>query len=71
MPFTLNGTSGTSSVFRIENLDDNCATFRVLTPNPDTTDLAFPYISTNDFFTMNLDCVGVLTCLEDTYVSGV
>lgn len=71
MPFTLNGTTGTSSVFRLENLDDNCATFRVLAPNPDTTDQTFPYVTTNDFFTINLSCIGVLNCLEDTYISGV
>lgn len=72
MPYTLNGTDGTSSVFRIENLDDNCATFRVLAPNPDTNDVGlFPYVATNDFFTINLRCIGVINCLEDTFVSGV
>lgn len=72
MPFTLNGTTGESTVFRIENLDDNCATFRVLAPNPDTNEIGlFPYVATNDFFTINLDCVGILKCLEDTFVSGV
>ncbi len=72
MPYTLNNTTGTSSVFRIENLDDNCATFRVLAPNPDTTAIdAFPYVATQDFFTINLNCVGVLDCLADTYVSGL
>ena len=72
MPYTLNGTDGTSSVFRIENLDDNCATFRVLAPNPDTAEAGlFPYVATNDFFTINLRCIGVINCLEDTFVSGV
>lgn len=71
MPFTLNGTTLESTVFRIENLDDNCATFRVLAPNPDTTEALFPYVATADFFTINLDCVGALRCLEDTFVSGV
>lgn len=71
IPFTLNGITGESTVFRIENLDDNCATFRVLAPNPDTTDTLFPYVATNDFFTIKLDCVGILKCLEDTFVSGV
>lgn len=71
MPFTFNGTAGESTVFRIENLDDNCATFRVLAPNQDTTDALIPYVATNDFFTINLNCIGVLKCLEDTSVSGV
>ncbi len=72
MPYTLNGINNSSSVFRIENLDDNCATFRVLAPNPNTSEVGtFPYIATNDFFTINLNCVGVLKCLGDTYVSGL
>ena len=69
MPFTLNGTTSTSTVFRIENLDDCCATFRVLAPNTDDT--TFPYIATNDFFTINLNCVGALKCLNDTFVAGI
>jgi hypothetical protein len=71
LPYTLNGTPGESTVFRIENLDDNCATFRVLAPNPDTANTLFPYVATTDFFTINLDCVGVLKCLDDTFVSGI
>ena len=57
----------TSSVFRLEKLDDCCATCRVLAPNTDT-DAAYPYVSTNSFFTINLNCVCILRCLDDTYV---
>lgn len=57
----------TSTIFRLEKLDGCCATFRVLTPNSDTTSL-FPYVATNSFFTVNLDCVCILRCLDDTYV---
>ena len=57
----------TSTIFRLEKLDGCCATFRVLTPNLDTTSL-FPYVATNSFFTVNLDCVCILRCLDDTYV---
>ncbi len=60
-----------SSVFRIEKLDGCCATFRVLASNPDTTDITMPYIATNSFFTMNLDCVCSLRCLPDTYVDCI
>ncbi len=60
-----------SSVFRIEKLDGCCATFRVLAPNPDVTDIASPYVSTNSFFTMNLTCVCSLRCLPDTYVDCI
>lgn len=56
-----------SSVFRIEKLEGNAATFRVLAPNTEDTGL-YPYVSTNSFFTCNLDCVCCLRCLNDTCV---
>lgn len=57
----------TSTVFRLEKLDDCCATFRVLAANTDTTSL-FPYEATNSFFTINLGCVCIIRCLDDTFV---
>ena len=69
MPFTLNGTTGFSGVFRVENLDGCCVTCRVLAPNPDTSQAdAFPFVSTDSFFTLNLECVGALKCLPDTFI---
>ena len=59
----------TSPVFRVEKIDGCCATFRVLAPNPDTTQAAtIPYVATNSFFTTNLNCVCNLRCLQDTVV---
>ena len=61
-----------SNVFRVEKTDGNCATFRVLEPNPDETEVeTIPYAATNSFFTMNLDCVCALRCLPDTYVECI
>ena len=60
----------TSSIFRVEKMENNCATFRVLQPNPDTTSLN-PYVATNSFFTMNLNCCCICRCLSDTYVDCV
>ncbi len=58
-----------SDVFRVEKIDGCCATFRVLAVNPDPETVAImPYVSTNSFFTMNLNCVCSLRCLNDTYV---
>lgn len=71
MPYTLNGTEGTSSVFRIENIDDNCITCHVLAPNPDTTSTTTPYLATDDFFTIKLSCIGALKCLNDVLVPGI
>ena len=56
-----------SNVFRVEKVEDNTATFRVLAPNTETTSL-YPNVSTNSFFTINLDCICVIRCLNDTCV---
>ncbi len=68
---TCDGTGTTcSSVFRVEKIEGNCCTFRVLQDNPDTTSL-YPYAATNSVFTMSLDCICVLRCLTDTYVECI
>ena len=61
---------GCSSVFRVEKLDGNCCTFRVLADNQDSN-CSNPYVATNSFFTMDLDCCCVCRCLTDTYVECV
>lgn len=71
MPISKSPTeTGTSNIFRIEKIDGCCATFRVLVPNTDTTE-TYPYETTNSFFTINLNCVCILRCLQDTYVDCV
>ena len=65
-PYEINGTTGTSTVFRVENVDGNCATFRVLIPN--TTEEGTTYTLSNSYFTIDLSCVLALQCLSDTYV---
>lgn len=59
----------TSSVFRIEKLDDNCATFRVLVAT--VNDGVTTYTATDSFFTISLNCVCVLKCLNDTYIECI
>ena len=59
-----------SNVFRVEKVDGCCATFRVLSENPDTTSI-YPYVATNSFFTMNLNCCCALRCLPDTYIECI
>lgn len=64
MPISKSPTEETtSSIFRLEKLDDCCATFRVLTTNTDNT-----YTPTNSFFTINLDCLCIIRCLDDTFI---
>ncbi len=57
-----------SSVFRVEKVDGCCVTLSILEDNPDTTDSNRPYITTNQFVTINLNCVCVLQCLPDVVV---
>ena len=49
--------TATSNVFRVEKIDNCCATFRVLIANEDGT-----YTSTESFFTMNLEKISFI-CL--------
>lgn len=58
-----------SNVFRVEKLDGCCCTFRVLAENSAGSE--YPYIATNSFFTMNLNCCCCLRCLSDTYVECI
>ena len=61
-----------SNVFIGEKIEGNCATFRVLTTNQDQSCCnSQPYLPTNSFFTMNLDCVCIIRCLNDCYVDCV
>ncbi len=67
MPISKSPTeTTTSTIFRLEKLDSCCATFRVLVVNEDST-----YTSTNSFFTVNLDCLCIIRCLDDTFVEGI
>lgn len=69
-PYTLNGTTGTSSVFRVEKVTDETATLRVLAPNPDTTS-TFPYVKTDSFIIVNTSCVCAIRCLPDTFIDCI
>jgi hypothetical protein len=60
-----------SSVFRVEKVDGNCATFRVLATNTEENAETVPYVATNSFFTMNLSCCCCLRCLPDTTVECI
>ncbi len=64
-PYEVNGTTGTSTVFRVENVEGNCATFRVLIPN--TVERDTTYTLSNSYFTIDLDCVLAMQCLPDIY----
>ena len=67
---TINGTveTGTTSVFRVEKVNDCCVVVSLLIENPDTTATNRPYITTNNTAIINLDCVCAIKCLNDTTV---
>lgn len=61
-----------SRVLRVEKIDGCCATFRVLEANQDVTvSPAMPFVATNSFVTVNLNCVGAIRCLQDTFVDCI
>ena len=68
IPYTLNGGSGTPTVFRVEAVDGCCCTCRVLAPSGDD---ANPYAATNNYFTINLNNVGAIRCPQDTCVQCI
>ena len=71
MPISRSEAEGTTSnVFRVEKVDGCCCTFRVLQRNEDET-ATYPYTSTDSLFTMNVDCICCVRCLNDTYVECV
>lgn len=63
-PYTINGVTNTSEVFRIESLDDCCCTCRILAFDEATN----TFVGTNEFFTLDLNCVGAIKCLADTFI---
>lgn len=70
MPISKSPTeTTTSSVFRLEKLDECCATCRVLIANTDPA--LGTYTATNSFFTVNLDCLCMIRCLDDTFIENV
>ena len=69
-PYTLNGTSGSSSVFRVEKVGNGIATLRILALNPDTTSV-FPYVKTDSFIIVNTNCICCIQCLNDTFIECV
>lgn len=67
VPYILNGTNGSSTTFRVENVECNCATFRVLAPAEEGS--TCPYVLTNSYFTLDIDCILALQCLNDACAS--
>lgn len=69
--YTVNGQTRTSSVFRVENVEDCCVKCRILEANPDTSDISRAFVATNQFITINLECICVVSCLADIIIDNL
>lgn len=59
-PYTIDNVTNYSTLFRIEALDDCCCTCRILYTNSENQ-----VVATNEFFTLDLNCVGAIKCSTD------
>jgi len=64
--YTTGTTTATSNVFRVESLEDNTVTIRLLAEDATTPGT---YTNTNQFVTVRLSTIGALHCLPDTFVT--
>ena len=63
-PLTVTYTNGESSIFRVENINGDCITVRIL-----ETDENNNITSTNEFATVCINCVAAIRCLSDISLS--
>lgn len=68
---TVNNEQRTSSVFRVEEVFDNCCKLRILKENRKEKEHHHRFVSTRKFITVNLNCIGALQCLDDVIVSNL
>lgn len=66
LPYTLDGIDGTTTIFRVEGVNDNTVTVRLIQDNGDGT-----YTNTNTFATLNLGCICAIRCIGDTTLTNV
>ncbi len=69
--YSIDGNSFTSSTFRVENVDKCCVKCRILRENPDSSDVNRAFIATNEFITINLDCICAISCLDDIIINNL
>ena len=58
------GTTLSSSTFRVESINGNCITVRLLSIADDGT-----ITPTNQYATVNIDCIAAIRCLADVYLT--
>ncbi len=60
----------TSSVFRVEKVEGCCVLLRILAPATSPTATS-PYMATNQFLTLNLNCICAIRCLDDVVLENI
>ena len=66
LPYTLDGVTSETTIFRVENVTDNSVTVLLIQDNGDGT-----YTNTNTFATINLGCICAIRCILDTTIANV
>lgn len=73
--FSTEYTSGdetvTSNVFRVEQVDGCCCKCRILADNSAAEDPTRMYTATNQYITINLNCVCAVSCLTDIIIDNL
>ena len=64
LPFTLDGTTSETTVFRVMNVGNNSVNVLLIQDNGDGT-----YTSTNTYATINLSCICAIRCIGDTTIT--
>ena len=66
LPYTLDGISSTTTIFRVENVGCDSVTVLLIRDNGDGT-----YTNTNTYATINLGCICAIRCVGDTTITNV
>ena len=66
LPYTIDGVTNTTTIFRVQNVSDNSVNVLLIIDNGDGT-----YTSTNTFATINLDCICAIRCIGDTTITNI
>ena len=66
LPYTFDGVSDTTTIFRVQNVGCDSVTVLLIRDNGDGT-----YTNTNTYATINLGCICAIRCIGDTTISNV
>ena len=59
-PLTITYSTGESNIFRVEKINGDCVTVRLLAQGEDDS-----LTATNEYATININCIAAISCLYD------